>query len=326
MAQERDVYEDAENLNDEHDDDLDERSESSDDEGHEESHDEEDERVVSKSEQTEEDDEREKIRARRREERKSKREAQKMREHILRSELSARDQLIERLSSRLDAVERRTETGDVAKIDAEINQLAASYVEARDLLAKGTDEQDGRAVVAATERMQQIRVRAEQLAAAKNVAIQRIQQAPMLQQQQIDPRLKNYAERWISENKWYDPNGRDEDSRTTKRIDDDLAREGWNANTPEYWDELTKRASKTLPHRFTNAENESYNADRGVVSRPKSVVAGSSRMSNNASSQSSYRLSPERVQAMKEAGLWDNPEKRSKMIAEYKRFDKENKT
>lgn len=326
MAKDRDVYEDAEHLEDEHlENDQDEHENLDDDHDDHDDHednDDEDSRVVSSENNSEQDEEREKIRARRREQRRNKKESQKMREHILRSELNARDQLIERLASRIEAIERKDDSSDVARIDAEINSLAQEYVQARDLLARGTEEQDGKVVVAATERMQQIRARADQLNAYKNAAIQKMQQSPVIKQQQIDPRLQNYAQDWLKENKWANPNASDSDNAKLREIDNGLVREGWNPNTAEYWDELTRRASSALPHRFNGDHREGGKQEDRRISR--NIVAGSSRSSGNVDSKSSYRLSPERVAAMKEAGLWDDPAKRAKMIAEYKKFDKEN--
>ena len=39
----------------------------------------------------------------------------------------------------------------------------------------------------------------------------------------------------------------------------------------------------------------------------------------------SITLSAERVRAIKEAGAWDDPAKRSKMIKAYANFDKQNR-
>ena len=332
MAKEHDVFEDAEHLNDE---DLDQQIEQNggnddhdghdddghDDDGHDDDGHDDDARVKSGEEGDEEGDEgvdpeREAIRARRREERRAKREAVKARENVLRAELAARDQLIENLTRRISTIEQRSAGGDISQIDAELNRLANVYVSAKQNLAKGTEEQDGRLVVESTETMQQVRERAEQLVAAKNAMIQRAQQAQQVPVREVDPRLKTYAERWLNENKWYNVNGKDEESRIVKRIDDEIAAEGYNPNSPEYWDELTNRVKKSLPKRFERSDNST---------RRTPPVSGSSRSgSSSSSSQTSYSLSPERVAAMKEIGVWDDPKKRAAMIAEYKRYDKEN--
>ena len=323
MAKEQDVFEDAEHLNDEELDQqrLEGGDNDDDNEGHEDDHNDDhddDERAKSGEENDDESDidpEREAIRARRREERRAKREAIKARENVLRSELAARDQLIENLTRRISTIEQRSAGGDISQIDAELNQLANVYVSAKQNLAKGTEEQDGRLVVQATETMQQIRERADRLVAAKNAMIHRAQQAQQAPARDVDPRLKNYAQNWLNDHNWYKLDGSDEDSRVVKRIDDEIAAEGYNPNTPEYWDELTNRVKKSLPKRFERSDNSN---------RRKSPVSGSSRSASSSNSQPSYSLSPERVAAMKEIGVWDDPKKRAAMIAEYKRYDKEN--
>ena len=39
-----------------------------------------------------------------------------------------------------------------------------------------------------------------------------------------------------------------------------------------------------------------------------------------------FRLSPDRVAAMKEAGLWDNADLRKKAIQKYAEWDRQNKS
>jgi hypothetical protein len=46
------------------------------------------------------------------------------------------------------------------------------------------------------------------------------------------------------------------------------------------------------------------------------VVTGSSRESSRGNG-SQFVLEPEQVRAMKDAGFWDDPEKRNKMIKRY---------
>ena len=268
MAKEHDVFEDAEHLND---DELEQQHDQVGDDGdhdddhggdHDDDHDgdrnDDDERAKSGEESDGESDvdpEREAIRARRREERRAKREAVKARENVLRAELAARDQLIENLTRRISTIEQRSAGGEISQIDAELNQLANVYVSAKQSLAKGTEEQDGRLVVQATETMQQIRERADRLVAVKNAMIQRAQQAQQAPAREVDPRLKNYAQNWLKDHSWYKLDGSDEDSRIVKRIDDEIAAEGYNPNTPEYWDELTNRVKKSLPNRFERSDN-----------------------------------------------------------------------
>ena len=102
-------------------------------------------------------------------------------------------------------------------------------------------------------------------------------------------------------------------------IDNTMAEEGWDPRSPEYWSELDERLKKYLPHRYA----ASYNASNNSSGR-RSPTGGSSQ-GRSSSGNSEYRLSPERVRAMKEAGMWDDPSKRSRMIKRYMEQDKESK-
>jgi len=69
-----------------------------------------------------------------------------------------------------------------------------------------------------------------------------------------------------------------------------------------------------VPHRYTD------NMDEVSVrtQRPRNVVTGSGRESiTQSGGRNTLTLSPEKVKAMKEAGLWQDPEKRARMIKRY---------
>jgi hypothetical protein len=54
-------------------------------------------------------------------------------------------------------------------------------------------------------------------------------------------------------------------------------------------------------------------------------VGGAGQRGNTpADSEGGFKLSAERVKAMKEAGIWDDPERRQKMITKYRELDKQN--
>ena len=93
-----------------------------------------------------------------------------------------------------------------------------------------------------------------------------------------------------------------------------MAEEGWNPKTPQYWEELDNRLQKYLPHRYTGGADE-----RPVQRRPRNFVTGSGRESASSSSlgKNQFALTRDQVQAMKDAGMWDDPERRAKMIRRY---------
>ena len=101
-----------------------------------------------------------------------------------------------------------------------------------------------------------------------------------------------------------------------KVIDQDLAAEGWDPADPEYWDELDNRLSARLPHR--------YAAKTGTTPKRPGPTA-SSRTANPSGKANTITLSPDRVRAIKEAGAWDDPVKRNKMIKAYAAYDKTNR-
>jgi len=125
-----------------------------------------------------------------------------------------------------------------------------------------------------------------------------------------NPQLVRQANRWMERNSWYDPKGGDEDSQIAKVIDNRLAEEGYDPASSDYWEELDSRLQKRLPHLY-NQRSESNR------SRPRSVVTGTGRETGRASGGNTFVLEPEQVRAMKDAGLWDDPEKRARMIKRY---------
>lgn len=260
----------------------------------------------------EDDDEREAIRERRRQERKHRKEAQRGREDTLRRELAARDSVINELRGKVEVIERRNAGGEIAQVDNAIKQAQSAYAFFKDQIRVATDSKNGAAVADATEKMFQTQRKIEELSGIKNAYAQR-QSSP----QPLDPRMKNLAESWMKRNSWYDPAGKDQDSEIAMRLDQRLAQEGWDPTTSEYWSELDSRMKKYLPHRSNSGKISS--------NKPRSVVTGSGRESSGGVNSSTYKLSSERVNALKEAGMWDDPKKRSEAIKRFRDYDKQNK-
>lgn len=259
-----------------------------------------------------EDPERAALRERRREEKKRRRANHREREDALRREIAARDEVLAQQQARLDAIERRNTGSEVAQLDAAIRKSVEDYNQYKQLVQQATDAADGKTMGEAMERMMEARNRAEQLT---NLRRQYTAQGTRQQQQPaLDPRIRQHAEQWMSRNEWYDPQGRDPDSRIALTIDQTMAEEGWTPTTSEYWEELDARLKKYLPHRT----KPSYNSPQG---KPRSVVGGSGR--DSSASTTGYRLSADRVQAIKDAGKWDDPKERADMIKRYREYDKQ---
>lgn len=272
--------------------------------------------------ETEED--RDAIRARRREERKQRKQRAHEREDNLRRELAARDAVINQLSDRLNHIDRRNNGFDLAQLDGQMQQLNAAYVAERERVVKGTTEGDGDAVASATERMMQIRERFNQLAAARQAYAQSRSAPPPL-----DPRIRQYGSEWSSKNRWYNPAGNDIQSRITRVIDDSLVQEGWDPTTKEYWDELDRRVKKQVfngqngQQRDTRHQNGPNGQDAPPPARRRSGPPVGAPGAPGKSSAAGYTLSADRVRALQDAGLWEDPVKRKAAIENYKKFDQE---
>ena len=223
----------------------------------------------------------------------------------------------EEMSARIANMERKTQQHDVSRIDKAIEDKQVALEYARMKLAEATNSGDGEGAVKAQELMFDTRQQLQQLATMKQNA-----DRPQAQTQRIDPGVQRNAATWIDRNEWYKPDLSDTDSKIAKLIDEGLVSEGWNPGTADYWDELDNRLQKRLPHHY----NKSSDRNDSVRS-PRNTVGSSGREASAAyggTNKSTYVLSPERVRAMKDAGAWDNPERKKAMIANFIKYDRTN--
>jgi hypothetical protein len=251
-------------------------------------------------------------RERNRQRRKENKERRKDYIESLRREISARDEILQRQAERLDVIERRTQGADIAAITSELQKATDAYNYFKTQHGHAVTNQDGETAANAMEKMYQAADRARQLQAIQNNVKQQAQRPAT---PPLDPRLKMHAEGWLERNSWYDPQGGNMDSVVAKSIDEALHKEGWNPTTPQYWEELDARVGKYLPHR--NARKPQ------APQRTNAPVAGSGRESSSQGS-GNYRISADRVQALKDSGQWDDPKTRALAIKNYQEYDKKN--
>lgn len=246
----------------------------------------------------------------------AKRERRRAKKQLVRqtnAEKELKLQMLERqnqeLLQRLSVIERKTHSADLARIDKAIedSELRVNYAKMK--LAEAAEARDGQAMAKAQEMWMEARQQAEAFRNLKKAAA-----APKQESNLPDPRLQRNAAEWMERNGWFKPDGRDLDSKIAKQVDETLSAEGWDATSPEYWEELDNRLQKYLPHRYNSNADESPNRR----SKPRGIVTGSGRESSaRAGGKNTFTLSPEQVRAMKDAGFWDDPEKRNKMIKRY---------
>ena len=250
-----------------------------------------------------------------REQKRVKRRARKEYHKQVAAEKDVKLSLLERqnqeLIERLSVLERKSHGSDIARLNKALEDQNARILFAKQKIAEATASGNGELLTSAQEMWFEARRQFEALEAIKKKAVapqkQRTIQAP-------DPQLQRLASTWMSNNPWYDPQGKDPDSKVALAIDQAMGEEGYDPRNPGYWEELDNRLQKYLPHRYTGETDEKPIRN----SRPRSAVTGSGRESASSSGgRNTFTLSPEQVRAMKDAGMWDDPDKRAKMIRRY---------
>jgi hypothetical protein len=180
---------------------------------------------------------------------------------------------------------------------------------AENIIARATEAGNGEDVVAAMRIRDEARAKAQQLYGT----VQQAQQAR--QQPQVDQRVVSHAKAGMEANPWYDASGGDRDSALTKAIDSKLVQEGYNPATRGYWEELTARVSDAL--------GEAPAAQNNDTSRRRAPPTGNTREHAPASTKREIYVTPERKQAMIEAGVWDDPVRRQRLLKSYQDYDRQ---
>lgn len=254
-----------------------------------------------------------------RERRRKRREMQKKARDAAQRELAELRQTVAMLSQRVSQSETQAATANAntaaADVQARYNKAVADMQQAERVIAAATEAGNGEDVVAA------MRIRDQAIAEAQQMQAQ-YQQLEAARQQaatpQVDPTVVTYAREWMEANPWYDPNGADRDSALTKAIDNELAREGYNPTTRIYWEELTARVAEALGEGAEGAEESPRSPRR------RAPPTGNTREHAPVSTKKEIYVTPERKQAMIEAGVWDDPVARNRYLKAYQAYDRDN--
>lgn len=261
------------------------------------------------------DKEREAIRERRRLEkleRKERREKAIARDKIELDFLAKRNDELER---RLAAQEARAQQQDLSQVDNALREAVKEAQMADQVIAKAVSAGNGDDVSTAMRYREEALNRARQLEAIKNQRSAQLQAPAQPRAQGVDPDVLEHAKDFMEDNPWYDPQGRDEKSAVVLAIDNAMAREGFDPKSDDYWDELRSRVKRRLPDAFDKAKRE----PRG------GPAVGSGREHAPTSTRREVYISPERKQALVDAGVWDDPVLRMKYVKRYAEYDKQNR-
>ena len=262
------------------------------------------------------DDEREAIRERRRKEkldRKDRRDNAIKRDKVELDFLRKRNDDLER---RVSVQEQRAYRGDLSALDQAIANAQQEANMAERVIAKAVAAGNGDDVT------QAMRYRDQALARANQLAAQKQQAARPVAQNQIDDRTLQLAKEFMQDNPWYDAQGRDEDSAIVIAIDQAMAKDGFDPRSEDYWDELRKRAARRLPDRFGETGKAPAKDQRTPRGGP---TVGSGREHAPTSTRKEIYISPERKQALVDAGVWEDPVLRQKYVKRYAEYDRQRK-
>jgi hypothetical protein len=262
----------------------------------------------------ESDEDREKIREARREERKLKKELKKQRELSAKNKINSLERRNEELAKRLAAVENTAASYQFAQLDKAIEDEATRVEYAKMKMLQAAKANDAAGQVDYLEQLTEAKQRLQQAQAYKKQQLEHAKSPKQNVPNPANTEVQANATQWLKKNSWYDPQARDTDSRIAKVIDQELAADGWDPADPEYWDELDNRLSARLPHRY---------AAKGTTKRANPTSSG--RTAATSQKPGTITLSRDRVQAIKDAGAWDDPERRNKMIRAYAQYDRQNK-
>lgn len=248
----------------------------------------------------------------------------------------------EDLEKRLMRIEGRTAQNESVAIDQRINQIDSQLASADRILAEALKKPNGGGAEEFTEALKirdQLRDQRAQLSSTKQTSEREtkaetayndsntVASLPATESAKPDPRVIRHAREWAGKHDWFDFNGRDEHSVVVRAIDEALSADGWDASTPEYWEELTERVKRRLPEKFKKGAQARADDDddmdeedeRPRNTGPKFSSSGRERPLK----KGEVYVSAERKQAMKDYGVWEDPVARNRMLKKYAKWDAE---
>ena len=276
----------------------------------------------------------------------------------LRARLEGTDNLVRQVEPRLTEISQGRRQDQLAQLDNQLAQADQRFQAAeraiRDAIVQGPDGADALLVAmqqrdeAALQRYQ-IRGYKQQLETQPAPRQQQTQPQGQVQQRQpaavgLPPQAKSHYDRFVADNNdWFDPNGSNEESRIAMSIDEGLVADGYDMNTPAYWNELNKRLEKRLPDIFAeepapqpqqrrqaangNGARQQQQATPAIRRGPATAGSGERSGGSNNGGRKQVVLNPARRATLVQAGVIDSAgtildkAKFSRIIKGYSDFD-----
>lgn len=258
------------------------------------------------------DDSEDEITSQNRKRRLKRREIQKRAKENAQRELDMLRHTNAELMRRVAAIEGHTLQSSEQGLDQRLQQTLYEIRQAEQIMARATEAGNGEDVVAAMRIRDEAMSRAQQLQYNKQQMAQVREQAA---QPTGDPRVQSYAQEWMQANPWYSPQGGDDDSAVVNAIDAAMTAQGYDPTSRAYWEELTRRVAARV-------SDDDGGDSRQSAPRRKAPPQGNTREHAPTSTRKEVYVTPERKAAMIEAGIWDDPVARNRMLKAYQAYDK----
>lgn len=273
-----------------------------------------------------EDDDTDPKRRRRRERRQVRNQA---RDRTL-AELAELRQSKNELERRLAAVEGGVSAQSMQQIDRGIAEAQRQLAAADQLMARAVEAGNGADLTEALRLRDAARDEETRLSRFKTSVEQ--QPAPAAK-----AAVAEHARQWREANtSWYRGAGAtDVASATANRIEAEMMhRDKLDPSTADYWKELTRRVAAEFksgqaddpPARRTNNKDPKVDDTPETDSERRRAPPVGQERSGAAGGRNGVVVTPERKQAMQEAGVWDDPELRKRYLKSYQDFDRNNQS
>ena len=246
--------------------------------------------------------------------------------------LRTRNEQLERRFSELEAnVDARVTGSELSNVEQGITKSRSDLTIANQVIAQAVEKSDGAQLAEAMDHRDNIRDNLRDLEQAQEYLSDEDNRRTSAPQMRLDPRHVAHAQSFMVDNDWWDPLGRDDDSKTVLSIDAALVNEGFNPTSKDYWDELRERVEAKLPDHFDAGSDEDADdddADSGngkgkrQTRRNKGPTFRTGGRERSLKDNEVY-ISPERKEAMVEAGIWDDPVARNRMLKRYSEYDRD---
>lgn len=244
-------------------------------------------------------------------------------------------------------LDARVSNVEQAGIDGQISTLESEIARANLVMKRAMEAQNADDFVQAQEIRDAFRDRLGKLKSAKEQATvqQRTEQAPP--EQRLLPggftqAQVSYAQIFAGRHPWFNtnPGQRDQRSDMVRQLDNEMLAEGHNPSTPEYWVELERRVKDEVPQASQQAANGGDqqgggqqpnrqgnnvrgNGANGRASGGPKLPGSGAGGSGAGGGSVKFHLSAARKQAMIDSGQWDDPERRTRQIKYFMKWDKE---